>query len=224
MTRGIFIAGNESALVRAVEAETLKRVKTFASALIPNRLAGVTAPPKNTGTEKTRFALDWNPASPISARTLVLAAENRLGQVDEAILICSPPSIRCSASELPLADVEIVINDHVKGWFFLVRELTAVFSERQRGTLALVYSDAGSGAGRDDAADLLGPSALSSFRSFTHGLLTAARDEPYLTMGFSNSDAGNEAGFAAFMFKYIDEGNRHSGGKLHKYGKFNFFK
>ncbi|MCL2181460.1 MAG: hypothetical protein FWB83_10075, partial [Treponema sp.] len=120
MTRGIFLAGNESALSRAVEAEIIKRVKQFTAALIPNRLSGAL---KNAPLEmKERLFIDWNPSSPISARTLVLAAENRLEHINEAILICSPPSIRSSASQLPLSDVEIMINDHVKGWFFLVKE------------------------------------------------------------------------------------------------------
>jgi NAD(P)-dependent dehydrogenase (short-subunit alcohol dehydrogenase family) len=221
MTRGIFIAGNESALSRAIETETAKRVERYTVALIPNRLAGM---PKNPvqSTEK-RVALDWNPSSPISARTLVLAAENRLDHIDEAILICSPPSIHCSAAELPLSDVEVMINDHIKGWFFLIKELAAVFTSRGHGTLALVYSDI-PGTGKDEAADILGPSSLASFRALTQGLLAAAHNETYFTEGFSCSDTGNEAAFAAFMYKQIDEGNRRSSGKLHKFGKFNFFK
>ena len=221
MTRGIFIAGNESALSRAVEAETMNRVDRFTSALIPNRLAG--APKSSAQSNEKRISLDWNPSSPISARTLVLAAENRLDRIDEAILICSPPSLRSSAAELPLADIEIMINDHIKGWFFLIKELAVVFAGRRRGTLSLVYPDI-SGAGKDEAADILGPSSLASFRALTQGLLAAAHSESYFTMGFSCSDSGTEAAFAAFIYKFIDEGNKRSNGKLHKFGKFSFFK
>jgi len=221
MTRGIFLAGNESALSRAIEAETINRVEQFAAALIPNRLSGGL---KNTAQEiPQRMQLDWNPSSSISARTLVIAAENRLERIDEAILICSPPSIRSSASSLPLSDVEILINDHIKGWFFLVKELSAVFSARKQGTLALVFSDISS-SGKDDAADVLGPCALASFRALTNGLLAAAHAEPYITVGFSHSDAGNESPFAAFIYKNIDDITNRSNGKLHKYGKFSFFK
>ena len=222
MTRGIFIVGNESALSRAVEAETANRVEQFAAALIPNRLAG--AVKGSVAANDKRLSLDWNPASPISARTLVLAAENRLDRIDEAILICSPPSIRSSAADLPLADVEILINDHIKGWFFLVKELAAVFKGRKCGTLALVYSDVGLFSNKDDTAALLGPSSLASFRALTQGLLAAAHNEPYITMGFSCSDAGNEQNFSTFLYKHLDEGNRRCNGKLYKFGKFNFFK
>ena len=223
MTRGIFIAGNESAISRAIEAEVLKRVERFTIALIPNRFTGT---PKNTATtNEKRITLDWNPSSPISARTLVLAAENRMDQINEAILICSPPSIRSSAAELPLADIEIMISDHIKGWFYLVKELATIFSSRHSGTLALVYPEISAGGGsKDDAADILGPSALASFHALTKSLLTAAGREQYVTAGFSSSDTGNEAAFAAFIFKYIDETSKRTNGKLHKFGKFNFFK
>ncbi|MCL2231333.1 MAG: hypothetical protein FWC01_09585 [Treponema sp.] len=221
MTRGIFIAGNESALCRAVEAETVSKVEQYAAALIPNRLSGA---PKNSPQEMAqRLSLDWNPSSPISARTLVLAAENRLERIDEAILICSPPSIRSSASEIPISDVEIMINDHIKGWFFLAKEIAALFSSRKRGTLALVFPDI-AGASKDDSADVLGPSALASFRALTYGLLSAAHNEAYATVGFSTSDAGNESAFAAFIFKTMDEISNRSNGKLHKFGKFSLFK
>jgi len=222
MTRGIFIAGNESSLCRAIEAETVNRVEQFASALIPNRLYGS---PKNSapGNEK-RLSLEWNPSSPISARTVVLAAENRLERIDEALLVCSPPSIRSKASELPLPDVEIMINDQIKGWFFLIKELASVFSSRKQGTLVLIYPDIPLFSGKDDSADVLGPSVLASFRALTHGLLQAASGEPYATVGFSCSDSGNEAAFASFIYKTIDDIAKRSCGKLHKFGKFNFFR
>ena len=215
------IAGNESALSRAIEAETVNRVEQYTAALIPNRLSGA---PKNSPPEIIqRLSLDWNPSSPISARSLTLAAENRLERIDEAILICSPPSIRSSAEELPLSDIEIIINDHIKGWFYLVKEIAALFFARKCGTLALVYTDTAS-SGKDDAADVLGPSALASFRALTHGLLAAAHTEPYITVGFSTSDAGNESSFASFIYKSLDDISKRSNGKHFKHGKFNFFR
>jgi len=222
MSRGIFIAGNESAICRAVENETIKRTEQYTAALIPNRLSA--APKTSVQETSQRLSLDWNPSSPISARTLVIAAENRLERINEAILICSPPSIRSRASELPLSDVEILFNDHIKGWFFLIKELAALFSSRKQGTLALVFSDIHSSSAKDEAADILGPSALASFRALANGLLAAAHNEPFVTTGFSTSDAGNEAAFAAYIYKNLDDITKRTNGKLHKFGKFSFFK
>jgi len=221
MNRGIFIAGNESALSRAIESETVRRVDQYAAAIIPNRLSGSS---KNTPPEiPQRMFLEWNPSSPISARTLAIAAENRLERIDDAILVCSPPSIRSSAAELSLSDIEIMLNDHVKGWFFLVKEIAAIFTARKHGVLALVYPDINR-SGKDEAADVLGPSSLASFRALTNGLLTASANDQYITVGFSTSDTGNEAAFASFIFKSLEEVTKRSNGKLHKFGKFNFFK
>lgn len=223
MTRGIFLAGNESALSRAIEAETANRAEQYAVALIPNRFSGTISSDTVSRENDKRLFLEWNPSSPISARTLVIAAENRLEHIDEAILFCSPPSIRCNAAGLPLSDVEIMINDNIKGWFFLVRELAAVFSSRKHGTLALVCQDTGTDSRKDGMTNILGPSALASFRAFMQGLLAAAKNESYITTGFSASAIGKESAFAAFIYKNLDNSSMKSNGKLNKFGELHFF-
>ncbi|MDR1238679.1 MAG: hypothetical protein LBK27_01065 [Treponema sp.] len=224
MTRGVLIAGNRSSLSAAVEAETAKRVERFALALISNRLPGSAESAGWGGPDnEARIPLTWNPGSPVSARTLVIAAENRLGRINEAILICAPPSVRRAVAELSPEEIEILVNDHIKGWFYLVKELAAVFRARRTGSLALVFSEAGPGGGRDDAADLLGPAALAAFRTFSQSVLAAALNEPYLTMGFSSSEPGAETAFAAFILKQLDEGNKRNNGRQHKFGKLNLF-
>jgi NAD(P)-dependent dehydrogenase (short-subunit alcohol dehydrogenase family) len=225
MTRGILIIGNESSIFFALAAEAAKRVESFAAALIPNRfplsaVEGAVAAAIHEGS----IPLQWNPASPISARTLTLAAENRLGRIDDALLVCSPPAVYRNAETLIPAEVETLVNDHIKGWFFLVRELALVFRNRQRGTMALVVPDISAGGGRDPAADLLGPPAAASFRAFAQGLLSSSVNEPFQTLGFSSSEAGQETGFAAWLFKILDEAGKKNSGKWYKYTRFSFFK
>jgi len=229
MTRGILIVGNESALTSAIEIEAARRVERYTLALLPDRLSGDDAKIGHQSWSSAvsadkRIPLEWNPGSPIAARTLVLAAENRLEQLNEALLICDPPSVRIAAADLSLANVEILVNDYIKGWFFLVKELATVFKARGGGVLALVCPETAGTGDKDDAADLLGSTALAAFRAFTRGLLAAALSEPYLTLGFSGAEAGDDAGFAAFVFKQLDEGNRRNNGKFQKYGKIGFFR
>jgi hypothetical protein len=229
MTRGILIAGNESALTNAIEVEAARRVERYALALLPDRLsadntkASLQSWSSAISMEK-RISLEWNPGSPISARTLLLAAENRLEQVNEAILVCDPPSVRSAAADLSMANIEILVNDYIKGWFFLVKELAAVFRAHGGGVIALVSPENAGTGDKDDSADLLGSTALAAFRALTRGLLAAALNEPYLTLGFSGVEAGDDVGFAAFVFKQLDEGNRRSNGKLHKFGKTGLFR
>ncbi|MDR2185923.1 MAG: hypothetical protein LBO80_09725 [Treponema sp.] len=219
MTRGILIAGNESSLFAAAAVEASRRVERFAAALIPNRLSG----PVSESAEGARISLSWNPGNPVSARSLALAAENRLEHVDEAILICAPPSVRKRAEDLIPGELEVLINDHIKGWFFLVRELALIFKERGRGILSLVLSNIGSGGGKDETADLLGPSAAASFKALAQGLLSGSLNESYQTLAFSSSEAGEDASFASFIFKIMEEDNRRNAGRWHKYGRFGLF-
>jgi len=140
MTRGILIAGNDSSLFSAASAEAAKRVESFASAFIPNRFPL----PEGSGAiqPKAEIAgainLSWNPSSPISARTLVLAAENRLAQINDAIIICSPPAVFKTTEALTPEEIEILVNDQIKGWFFLIRELFIYFRRAGAGSLSLV--------------------------------------------------------------------------------------
>jgi hypothetical protein len=222
MTGGILIAGNESALLNAIEAEAAKRTESYAIAPVSNRFSGTE--PVTAADSPARIHLDWNPGSPISARTLVLAAENRLGNFNEAILVCSPPPVRRDTANINFADVEMLVNDHIKGWFFLVKELATAFKAKGEGTLSLVYPDTNESAGAGEAPDLLGHSALAVFRSLTRDLLAAAFSEPFFTAGFTGSETGDDAGFAAFIFKQLEDKNRRGNGKLHKYGRLGFFK
>lgn len=209
--------------MEAVAAEAGKRVEQYAVSFIPNRFSEpVRERPQPAEGGKARISLDWNPGSPISARTLVLAAENRLDRIDEAILVCTPVPVRRTVEHLASADIDIVVNDHIKSWFFLVKELTAAFTARSAGTLALVLSDAGAGNAKGDAPDLLGPSVGASFRAFVQELLSAAPLKPYQTLAFS-SETGEDTEFAAYIFKTIEENSRKNMGRWHKYGRLGLF-
>jgi hypothetical protein len=224
MTRGILIAGNESSLFSAVAAETLKRVEQYAAALIPSPFLHPEAVQAAAEQDKGKIPLQWSPGSPISARTLMVAAENRLGQINDAILVCSPPALYRPAEALVPGEIENLVNDQIKGWFFLVRELALYFRSRQSGSLALAVPEILAGGGKDTPADLFGPSAAASFRAMAQGLLAASSNEPFQIMGFSSAESGAEADFAAWFFKIIDEGNRKNSGRWHKYSKLGLFR
>jgi NAD(P)-dependent dehydrogenase (short-subunit alcohol dehydrogenase family) len=244
MTRGILIAGNESPLFSAVGAEASRRVERWAGALIPHGL-GTEQPwvrpedrDQSVSSESGKTSpayLDWNSASPVSTRTLVLAAQNELRSIDEAVLVCVPPAYRRPPEELVPVDIDRIVNCNIKGWFFLVRELTGIFKRRRAdqmnpggsstgssaGTLALVLKDISADT-RDDLPDLAGPAIAAAFRSFAQGLLVSTANAPYTVMGFSSSDPSQESAFAAYIFKIIEEGKRNAG-KWHKHGRQGFF-
>ena len=239
MTRGILIVGNESSLFAAASAEAAKRVQSYAAAIIPNRFTAENQVSSGTRSVQGQdvkgqnvIPLAWNPVSAISARTLVLSAENRLKQINDAILICSPPAMFKSAETLTPKEIEILVDDHIKGWFFLIRELIQYFRQKGSGLLALAAPDIDPGGeanrknapGRNNQIDLLGPSAAASFRCYSQGIIASLVNEPYQVMGFSGSEAGAEEEFAAWLFKILDEGSPKNSSRWHKYSRRGFFK
>jgi hypothetical protein len=230
MTRGLLIAGNESTLSTAIATEAGKRFELFCAALVPNRLpyppeerppgAGPAAVREGPG--QGLVPLDWNPGSPVSARSLVLAAKNRLGRIDEAVLVCVPPAVRKNAEDLNSANIEIIVDDYIKGWFFLAKELAALFKAQGAGSLALALADAAGGGDRDDV-DLIGPPVSAFFRSFAQALMASSLDGQYDVFGLAvpadsfagGSDPGDTVG--AFVFKTLEDGRRNRG-KWHKFG------
>jgi hypothetical protein len=222
MTRGILIVGAESSLAAALAAEAGKRVEHFAAAFIPDKPGEPVREQRQESAGGAPFRLSWNPGSPISARSLILAAQNRLERIDEAFLVCTPPSMCKPAENMAPGDIETLVNDHIKGWFFLVKELSALFTAHQRGTLALVLSNISAAGNRGAPVDLMGPSVAASFRAFATGLLSLSYGKAHQTLAFS-SETGEDPGFAAFIFKLVDEGSWRNAGKWHKYGKLGFF-
>ena len=220
------IAGNESSLFSAVAAEAVKRVESYAYALIPNRfyLPDGAPPPPAEPTGKGAPIM-WTPSSPISARTLVVAAENRLGQISNAVLVCSPPVVYRTAETLSPEEIEILVNDHIRGWFFLIRELALYFRRLGAGSLSFIAPELNPGVNvKNSQADLLGPPALASFRTFVQGILTSSANELFHIMGFTAPESGAKEEFAAWLFRIIDEGNRKNSGRWNKYPKLGFFR
>ena len=216
------MAGNESVLFSAVEAEAEKRAEQYAIAQIINPMP-VTAAAGESASGKGRISLPWNPGSSISSLTLIQSAENWLGQINDAVLVCSPPALYRPVEALVPAEIETRINTQIKGWFFLVRELALYFRARSSGTLALVLPETGP-AGGESPSDLLGSSASASFHSLVQGLLSCASAEPFKILGFLLSGADQEKEFSAWLFKILDEGSRKNSGKWHKYNRFTLLK
>jgi NAD(P)-dependent dehydrogenase (short-subunit alcohol dehydrogenase family) len=219
VSRGILIAGNESSLLTALCVEAAKRVENYAVALIPREEAREMSGSSAGG---RRIMVDWNPASPVSAKTVVLSCRNRLENIDDAVLVCVPPACRKRAEKMTAEEIDRFIDFNIKGWFFLVREIVGAFESRNQGNLSLVLAAELGPGSKEDQIDLVGPIAVSAFRSFAQGILLSSFNASYNAMGFSSSEAGEENAFAAYVFKIMEEDKKNSG-KWHKHGKLSLF-
>jgi len=222
MTRGIFIVGNESSLFSAIAAETARKVGSYATAIIPNRFPQRDGgQPSKADPQGGEISLSWNPASPISARTVILAAENRLGKINDCILVCSPPAVYRPPDGLAPEEIEILVDDHIKGWFFLIRELIIYFRRAASGSLSFVTSE--TKVGKNIHTDFLGSSAASCFANYAGAVLASSANEPFLAMGFSGFETSEKGQFTSWLFKTIDEGSKRTSGRWHKFSKLPFF-
>ena len=116
MTRGILIAGDMSPLFYAVAAEAALRTESYTTAMVSSRFTDPFGKlPSKIEIPEKAIPLSWNPGSPISARTLVFSAENRMRKIHDAILVFSPPAIYKSAEIITPEEIEALVNDHIKG-------------------------------------------------------------------------------------------------------------
>jgi NAD(P)-dependent dehydrogenase (short-subunit alcohol dehydrogenase family) len=203
----LLIAGAGKELVSALADEAVKRGAKTALSLIPNQSGSMRL-------ADSPEMLDWNPGSPISARNLVLAAENRIGALTGGIIVCAAPD-NADAADFSPAGIDFIINNHVKSYMFLARELARRFHAAQSGTLALVLLE-------EPSSSLLAGPVFGAFKSFAGNLLTNLNTEYFRTAAFvceeKISPPMNE--FAAYIFKTLSENKKLDGGKWFKFTKF----
>ena len=178
--------------------------------------------PEGPADARNRVGLTWNPSSPISARTLILAAENRMEKIHNALIVCSPPGLYKTAETLLPEDIEIIVNDHIKSWYFVIRELSIYFKRQGQGSLSLIVQGINE---RSTQTDLLGPPAVSCFESFAESILGTARaEESYSIFGFRGIEAGSEGAAAPWIWKIIDREHKKDSGKWHSFPKIKWLR
>jgi hypothetical protein len=207
---GILIAGVESSLLASLVEEALKSGRT-AFAMIPRNGAStkITA---HSGSDKAQL-LNWNPSSPISAHSLVLAAKNQLGTVNTALLVCAPPP-SFESSDFSPAGIDFLVNNYIKSFFLLARELVQHFREQKNGTLVPLVLE-------EQNEKLLSAPLLSAFKAFSNGLLPLGGTDGLTVKAFSCPEKipSLDAEFVRYIFKVLNEGKKNDGGKWYKFNK-----
>ena len=220
MTRGILIVGDQSPLFNAIAAEAALRTESYTTAMISSRFSDSYGKlPSRVEMPEKAIPLSWNPGSPISARTLVFSAENRMGMIHDAILVFSPPAIFKSVEIMTPEEIEALVNDHIKGWFLLCRELALYFNRVGSGSISLAIHDYTKSRSKTLDLNLFGQTAAASFKTFTHGLFAASHNEPYHVMGFSGPKTSDTEKFAAWLFAKIDKSSKKTSGKWYRYSR-----
>ena len=83
----------------------------------------------------------WNPASPISARSLILQAENTFESIGTVILPFDADSYEDFYSKLSVETISKGTDNMILGYFYIVSELIARFEKYGEGNIIFLYSD-----------------------------------------------------------------------------------
>ena len=135
----------------------------------------------------------WNPRSPLSARTVITEAQNVLGVIDEALVVFSADTGRKEFHEMSFADLEKTVDDSIKGFFFLVKEIFAAMQRQKKGALCFAHHDGG--------VEVLPPgqaAASAAFRAFASSLFAQYQSEAFSLYGYYSS-AVETRDFARFL-------------------------
>ena len=200
MNGSILIVGSGSGLISALADEALRHDIKTALSMIP----GNNDPyhPASGTANEWPAQLKWNPCSPISARSLVLAAENRIGPVGTGIIVCAAAG-STEMRDFSPTGIEFVVNNHIKSYMFLAHELTRSFRARRNGTLAFALLE-------EQSPGILAAPVFSAFKSFSNSMLAQSNADYQSTLAFSYEEKNipqiNE--YAAFILKMLMENKK----------------
>jgi NAD(P)-dependent dehydrogenase (short-subunit alcohol dehydrogenase family) len=141
------------------------------------------------------FTISWNTRSPLSASTVVRSISNQFGQIQDIYIIYTPGVENRAFHDLPSSAIETIVDDQVKGYTFLLRELFALTRKKKNIFLhCIVYTGGSEILAPQDAA------ALGYIRSLISSLFTFYQNEDILFNGFESSSPDHDA-FAAYIQK-----------------------
>lgn len=152
--------------------------------------------------------ISWNRRSALSARSVVLHAQNLYHNLNEAIVVYSVVHETTPFHESSIVALENRTDAEVKGYLFLLRELVAQFQKQRSGTLVLALHQ------RDDTT-LAPAEAFSSggFFSFAAALQQTYQNEPF-SIRLCRSATSDVSAYASFILDAADTAGTEKKPKL----------
>ncbi|MFW5688533.1 MAG: hypothetical protein ACOCWX_01190 [Spirochaetota bacterium] len=137
--------------------------------------------------------VSWNRRSALSARSVVLHAQNLYGRLDEAVVVFSPVRESVPFHESSIVSIENRTDAEVKGYLFLIREIVAMFQKQRSGRLLLALQEPD-----DELRPPLEAISLGSFVGAAESLVGYYRNEP-LEIRLCSSRSSDTPGYAGFI-------------------------
>lgn len=194
----------------------------FASAAINhNRNTVITIPFASETPEETTEAEEittvvWNKSSSVSARSVVLQAENAYERLDEAVLIFDTAWFASTYNSLTPELCSRAVDAMISGYLYLSMEIIAKFTKVQHGTLVFMLKGApgiadpsASGLFRGDSsglpAGILPSSAEAMFKALAESIAaTYVNNEDIKILLARGEYDTTDSLFASWLFEYLD--------------------
>lgn len=209
----VLITGKQSGFTDDLVQEALNRKRR----VFATHDADDTPPevPDTTGDNLTY--VPWSRRSLLSARSALLTVSREADEaIDHVICVCSPEGVTRTLHEIESAEIEVLVDNAVKGYLFIVKEAIAALLRQGAGSCSLVWYDGG--------ADLMPPldaAVAGAMQALMQSLLLFYQNEPIGIRGFLASDSDSR-GVAQWVVEHALDRTQKSDGRMLKYGQKGF--
>ncbi len=108
---------------------------SLAAALHGKNISAALVSGDPSDTEAVR-EIRWNRSSSLSAKTVLIEAKSAFASLDQAVLLFDTPFLLAT---VPAGNsFANIVDEHIKGYLLLVREINAFFAQQKKGRLVFV--------------------------------------------------------------------------------------
>lgn len=190
MNQACLVTGKSSQLLAEVVHETVARGR--------NTLIARSGALELSAAVESAATITWNRRSALSARSVVLHAQNLYGRLDEAVIVFAPVRESVPFHESSIVSIENRTDAEVKGYLFMIREIVSLFQKQRSGRLVLAVQETES-----EVRSPLEAMSLGSFTSAAEALQQFYRNEA-LEIRLCHSRSDDDSGYAGFILDALD--------------------
>lgn len=180
-----------------------------------NRTALITVSEMPANLDEGRISDDlypvlWNRSTSLSARSLLLQAENICGTLQEAVVIFDTSWYSATFPDMSPELCSRAVDAMVASYTYLVTELLSRFKRKEGGTLVFVIkkSHVGEPGGFSKPVSVLAGMAEGAFKGLGESIATMHGQDSALRIALVTADFGTaDSHFANWLFEVLDAPN-----------------
>jgi len=161
-------------------------------------LATIEGTPQEEETDSPLKTVVWRPASPLSAKNLLLQSRGHFTQLDEVILLFSPIKEGIRFQNMTNQDISGALNTHFLSSLYLCREALMHLDRQNSGHLTIIIYEENS----DTSGKALDQGIYQGFREFASALIKEYSDGRVTVF---DSRAGEIESFLDYYYNLLSQ-------------------